>query len=278
VVKTGLPELLRRELARPSWRAEPIAFSGVTDPYQPLEARTGIVRRCLEVCLEFRNPVGVVTKGVVVRRDADLLARLNQVAGARVWVSIPFADGRIARALEPGTPTPEERLETIAHLTRAGVPVGLALAPLVPRLTERGLNGLVRRAAAAGARRAFHVLLRLPAEVEAVFRERLAQALPDHAAAVLAALLRMRGGRPGEARFGERMRGRGKSYAVLEDLVRLTCRRHGLTIGERADGAELDDLLPPRVREGVQGLLFPGDERPGAGGRGHPPVGKRPLT
>lgn len=264
VVKTGLVEQLRRELARPSWKGEAIAFSGVTDPYQPLEARHGIVRRCLEVCLEHRNPVGIVTKGVLVRRDADLLAELARVSSAKVYVSIPFGDAAVARALEPGAPTPSERLETIAHLAAAGVPVGLALAPLIPRLSEVGLEGLVRNAATAGARDAFHVLLRLPGEVLEVFRERIEASFPDGARAVLAALSEMREGRLRDARFGERMGGRGPRYEALETLVRLTCRRHGLRMAERGE-----DALPaaPRPARPTQGLLFP-----------EGPVGKPPPS
>jgi DNA repair photolyase len=251
VVKAGLPEVLHRELSRPSWKGEAIAFSGVTDPYQPLEARYGIMRRCLEVCLEHRNPVGIVTKGVLVRRDADLLAELERVASARVFVSIPFGDAAVARALEPGVPTPAERLETIAALSEAGVPVGLALAPLIPRLTEIGLEALIAGAARAGAREAFHVLLRLPAEVLEVFRERLEATLPTRARAVLGALSEMRGGRLQESRFGQRMRGSGPRHEALEALVRLSCRRHGLLLA---------DSGPPRApgrRTGPhQGLLF----------------------
>ena len=104
VVKRNLPELLERELGRPSWRGEPITFSGVTDAYQPLEARFGLTRRCLEVCLRFAQPVSIVTKGVLIRRDAELLAELHARAGVRVFLSIPFANPEIARALEPGTP------------------------------------------------------------------------------------------------------------------------------------------------------------------------------
>lgn len=122
VVKRNLPELLERELVRQSWRVEPITFSGVTDAYQPLEARYGLTRRCLEVCLRFAQPLTIVTKGVLIRRDAELLAELHERAGVRVFLSFPFANPEIARALEPGAPTPAERMETLRPLRRRASP------------------------------------------------------------------------------------------------------------------------------------------------------------
>ncbi|HEX6885285.1 MAG TPA: PA0069 family radical SAM protein [Planctomycetota bacterium] len=251
VVKTNVAERLAHELARPGWRGEPITFSGVTDPYQPLEARYGLTRRCLEVALARRNPVAIITKSALVRRDVDLLAELVRRADARVFLSIPFADPEMARAIEPGTPTPAERFETLRALSDAGIPTGIALAPIVPRLNDADLPAQLERARAAGARAAFFLLLRLPAEVLDVFRERLVEAYPERAEAVLAALAEMRGGKLRESRFGERMRGHGPRYQLLEDLFRLHCRRLGLETG----GDERLATTQPRARGG-QGLLF----------------------
>ena len=256
VVKTNLPELLRAELTRPSWCGEPVTISGVTDPYQPLEARYGLTRRCLEVCLAADTPVTIVTKGVVVRRDVELLRALADGPGVRVFLSIPFLDAELARTLEPGASRPEDRLETLELLSRAGVPTGLAVAPVVPHLSEPGLAGLIERAARAGATRAFHVLLRLPAEVLPVFRERMQDAMPSRLPAVLAALEEMRAGHLQESRFGARMRGRGARYEAFRSLFELLCRKHGLDLSGE------DDVPRPR-----QGLLFPADE-PGWTGEG----------
>jgi DNA repair photolyase len=251
VVKTNLPELLARELARRSWRREPIAFSGVTDPYQPLEARYGLTRRCLELCLERATPVLVVTKGLLVRRDAELLARIQERAGARVFVSIPWTDPGLCRALEPGAPTPADRFETLRLLSAAGVPTGLALAPLVPRLNEAAVPELLARAREAGARQAFLVLLRLPAEVLPVFRVRLQEALPLRAASVLRALGEMRAGRLQESRFGARMRGSGPRFELVQALFRAQCRRLGLACSGEEELATLSALRAP-----AQGSLF----------------------
>jgi len=248
VVKHNLPALLERELASPRWTGEPVTFSGVTDAYQPLEARYELTRRCLEVCARRANPVSIVTKGVLVRRDAELLAELARTAGARVFVSIPFAEPEFARKLEPGAPSPAERLETLAQLARAGVPTGLALAPLVPGLSEQGLAELVAAAARAGAGHAFSVLLRLPAEVLTVFQRRLEEQLPGRAAAVLGALREMRGGHLQEARFGLRMRGEGVRYRALDELVTVLCRKQGLVRG--GDVGLENARLPSRPRQG----------------------------
>jgi DNA repair photolyase len=232
VVKVNAPELLARELQRPSWGGEFLTFSGVTDCYQPLEASYALTRRCLELCLRYRNPVAVVTKGTLVRRDADLLARLAQEAAARVYVSVPFADDAMARALEPGAPLPSQRLETLRVLSAAGVPTGVAVAPIIPGLTDREMPEILERARQAGATRAFHVLLRLPAEVRPVFEARLLAALPSHAARVLGSLESMRDGRRNESRFGARMRGTGPRWQLVEDLFRVQCQRLGLATGE----------------------------------------------
>jgi DNA repair photolyase len=252
IVKRNLPEVLARELARPGWKGESISLAGITDPYQPLEARWQITRRCLEVCLRYRNPVSIVTKGVLVTRDAELLAELARSAGARVFVSVPLLDAELARALEPGAPTPRERLAALAELTRAGVPTGLALAPFVPRLSEEGLAELLAAAAEAGARSAFLLLLRVPAEVLEVFRHRLEERLPGRAAAILAALAEMRGGVLQESRFGLRMRGVDPRFAAVQQLFRVLCRRRGIATTEREPLAELRTSVRPR-----QGELFP---------------------
>ena len=251
VVKTNVAELLAGELARRSWRGERIVISGVTDAYQPLEARYRLTRACLEVCRDRRNPVSIVTKGVLVRRDADLLADISQRASASVFVSIPFATSELARAIEPGAPSPAERFETLRILSEAGVATGIMIAPLVPRLNDTQVPELLERARAAGARSAASMLLRLPAEVLDVFRERLTEALPERAPSVLSSLAEMRSGKLRESRFGERMRGHGPRFQLVEDLFRLHCRRLGLA------GWEEERVPPARpVPASVQRSLF----------------------
>lgn len=251
VVKRNAPDLLRRELSRPSWRGETLMFSGVTDCYQPLEASYRLTRRCLEVCLDAANPVGMVTKSALVRRDADLLAALHRVAGVRVYVSAAFLDPEVARALEPGAPSLERRFDAMAHLSAAGVPVGLALAPIVPGLNDRDVPALLARARAAGATSAFSTFLRLPAEVAPVFLERLEATLPGRAAAVRSAILEARGGRLNDARFGHRMQGTGPRADAAADLFRIHARRLGLREGGAPvrPGGEAGGDAGPRVAD-----------------------------
>jgi DNA repair photolyase len=236
VVKTNAAELLRRRFRSRAWTGELLAFSGVTDCYQPLEASYGLTRACLSVCLEFRNPVAVVTKGALVRRDAALLAELSRDAHATVWVSIPFADEALARAIEPFASPPGQRLETLAVLAEAGVPTGVLVAPVIPGLNDEQIPAILQRARDAGARAAGRILLRLPAEVGVVFEERLREAVPLRADRVLDTLAAMRGGRPDDARFGHRMVGSGPRWQAIEALFATWCRRLGLsTRGEGAD-------------------------------------------
>lgn len=256
VVKRNAPELLRAALARRSWKRDWIAFSGVTDCYQPLEASYGLTRECLRACLEHRNRVGVITKSALVRRDAQLLAELDRAAGAHVHVSVPFADEANARALEPFASAPSTRFETIRRLADAGVPTGVAIAPVIPGLNDPQIPAILERAAEAGATSAFLILLRLAAEVRPVFEERLAEAFPDRAAKVLRALEECRSGQTRAERgaFGTRMTGAGPRWEAVEGLFRLHCRRLELRT-TREDSLE---VLSPRRDRGRQGELFGG--------------------
>lgn len=250
VVKINAPELLEARLRSRGWRRELLAFSGVTDCYQPLEASYELTRRCLQACLRHRQPVAVVTKSALVRRDADLLAELARAAQVTLFVSVPFLDAEHARRLEPFAPPPAVRLETLAALSRAGVPTGVLVAPVIPALNDGQIPGLLERAAAAGARRAGMVLLRLPGPVAGVFEERLRAALPGRADHVLAALRDARGGRLNDARFGARFRGSGARWAAIEQLFALHARRLGLELAERCAREALPVEEAPAPRQG----------------------------
>ncbi len=230
VVKRNAPELLRRELAAPRWSKgrTTIAFSGVTDCYQPLEASYGLTLRCLEICNEFRHPIAVITKGALVRRDTQLLAKMNRRGGAHVSLSIPFASDEDARRIEPFASSASTRFKTLRSLAEAGVPVGVGIAPLIPGLNDSQIPEILERAREAGATSAFLVLLRLPAEVLPVFEERLRAGYPDRAEKVLHALRDMRGGALYRSEFGTRMRGEGPRWQAVHQLFRIHCRRLGL--------------------------------------------------
>lgn len=230
VAKVRAPELLRQELMRHSWRGDCLVFSFTSDPYLPLETHYELTRRCLEVCLEFRNPVGIVTKSALVRRDQELLAALAREAEASVFFTIPFADYETARALEPFAPSPDARFKAMAELSAAGIPVGLGIAPLIPGLNDPHIPQLLRRAYAAGAREAFINMLRLPGNVAPYFEQRLRERLPTKADKVLNHIREARNGKLNSSEFGERMRGHGEYWKMIEKSFRLHCQRLGMNV------------------------------------------------
>jgi len=270
VVKVNAPELLRRELSRRSWKGEAIAFSGNTDCYQPLEAVYGLTRRCLEVCSELGNPVHLITKGALVRRDTDLLTSMARRMDVSVFVSIPFSDDAMARLVEPGASPPSQRFETLAILTRAGIPTGVGVAPVIPGLTDSQVPEILARARAAGAQDAFYQALRLPGATLPVFQERIARAFPQRAAKIAHAIQAMRGGRWNDPRFGDRMRGSGPRWAAIETLFRTEYRRLGF--GERRVGwkragspdAPAGTPIAPPPRPAQASLFDGGDDGEGS--------------
>jgi len=224
LVKPRAPELLERAFRRPSWRGELVAFSGVTDCYQPLERRYRLTRGCLEVCRDFRNPASIVTRSDLVERDLDVLVQLHAVTRVTVAFSIPILDPRACRAIEPGAPDPVHRLRAMGALSREGIPVGVLIAPMIPGLTDREVPHILQAAREAGARAAELFLLRLPGAVAEVFEERLRAVMPERAPAVLARLRRLRGERRGD---WDRNRGQGEEWQAIEGLFHLWRARLG---------------------------------------------------
>lgn len=255
VVKTNAPELLRHELAHKRWARgrEEIVFSGVTDCYQPIEASYELTRKCLEVCDEFRHPVGIITKSALVRRDVELLARMSNRGGSHVAVSIPFFDEASARAIEPWASAPKARFETLRRLSEAGVDTTVAIAPMIPGLNDSDIPAILAAAKEAGAKSAFTILVRLPNEVRPVFEERVRAAYPDRANKILNTLREMRAGQSRPSDFGTRQRGHGPRWDAVEQLFRLHCRRVGLDYEERENGPANRKESGPRE---VQGTLF----------------------
>jgi len=234
VAKLRAPELLRAAFERPSWQGETIAFSGATDCYQPLEASLRLTRRCLEVCAEYRNPIGIVTRSALVERDIDVIGQLAREGAASVTISIPILDKMCARAIEPGAAAPERRIETIARVSAAGIPVGVLVAPIIPGLNDEDIPRVLEAAAAAGARHAGWTLLRLPGSVKAVFEERLRAAMPARADRVLHRIRETRDGRLSDPRFGHRHRGSGTYAETIAALFQVAARRVRLSEDARA--------------------------------------------
>ncbi|HEY5792609.1 MAG TPA: PA0069 family radical SAM protein [Chthoniobacterales bacterium] len=228
LVKLRAPELLRRELSSEKWQPQALAMSGVTDCYQPVERKLELTRRCLEVLLEFRNPVGIVTKNALVTRDLDLLAPLAAFRCARVFLSITTLDRGLAQKLEPRAAMPRARLDTVRQLAAAGVPVGVLCAPIIPGLNDHEIPALLEAAAEAGAGLAGFTILRLPYAVKDVFSAWLDRHYPGHKEKILARVRDLRGGKLNDSRFGRRMSGEGFWAEQIEQLFEKCAARLGL--------------------------------------------------
>ncbi|MBN8598311.1 MAG: PA0069 family radical SAM protein [Planctomycetes bacterium] len=253
MAKHDAPALLRKELAKRSWRGEAIAMSGVTDCYQPIERELGITRACLEVMAECRQAVGIITKSKLVLRDLDLLLRLHEHRAVRVAVSITSLDNELASKLEPRASSPRDRLNTVRALASAGIPVAVMTAPIVPGINDREIPALLDAAADAGATSAGWVMLRLPYQIKALFLNWLDRHFPDRAAKVESFIREMHGGELYDSRHFVRQRGRGALAEQIGATFRLFARKHGLD--QRRDTLNEEAFVRPADRSGQLGLF-----------------------
>lgn len=226
--KVNAPQLLERELAKPSYQPQPIALGINTDAYQPIERKLCITRRILEVLHTCAHPVGMITKSSLIERDLDLLAPMAECQQATVTISMTTLDAALARILEPRAAAPERRLRTVQRLAAAGIPVAVSIAPVIPFITEPELERVLAACASAGATSANYVVLRLPWEVAPLFRQWLATHFPDHAQRVMNRVQEMRGGKDYRAEFGQRMQGEGLWANLLQQRFANAVRRLGL--------------------------------------------------
>ncbi len=228
LVKEDAPALLRRALLAPGWQPQVIALSGVTDPYQPIERRLRITRRCLEVLAELRNPVGLITKSALVTRDLDVLAELARHRAVRVTISVTSLDSDLSRRMEPRAAQPRARLAAITTLAAAGIPVSVNVAPVIPGLTDHEIPAILSACADAGAGSAAYLVLRLPLALQELFPAWLERHYPERSAKVLNRIRELRGGALNDPRFGTRMRGAGPWAEQIRSVFELGCRRAGL--------------------------------------------------
>jgi DNA repair photolyase len=244
MVKTDAPGLLRAELESPHWRPQVIVMSGVTDPYQPVEKRLRITRRCLEVLAKFRNPVAIITKNRLVTRDVDLLQKLAKFDAVAVNISITSLDPKLQRVLEPRTSSPEARLDAIKQLRAARIPVGVMVAPIIPGLTDHEAPKILEACAQAGAQFAGYTIVRLPWAVAPLFERWLEEHFPDRKEKVLGRIRDLRGnGRLNDSEWHTRMTGEGIFAEQIASLFKVGRRRAG--IGERPQ-LSTASFRPPR--------------------------------
>jgi DNA repair photolyase len=250
--KTNAAEQLRIELAKPGYRPEPIALGINTDSYQPIERDYQVTRSVLELLADCRHPVHFVTKGSLIVRDIDLLARMAQDNLVQVQLSVTTLDNRLSARLEPRASAPHTRLKTIRTLNDAGVPVGVLVAPVIPMITDSELERILEACRDAGAKSASYVLIRLPHELKQVWREWLELHYPERAAHVMSIIQQMRGGKDYESQFGTRMSGRGPFADLLEQRFRKAHARLGFG---RLPALATHLFAPPRINS-AQGELF----------------------
>ena len=251
--KTNAAEVLERELADPKYQVRTMAIGTNTDPYQPIERRYRIMRRILEVLSETNHPVGIVTKSALVLRDLDILKPMAERGLVKVALSVTTLDRKLARAMEPRASTPGKRLETIARLNDAGVPTSVMVAPVLSGLTDMEMEKILERAAAAGAKQAGYVLLRLPLEIGDLFTEWLKANCPDRANRVLSLMRSTRGGKLYNAKWNERMVGDGPFAWMIGRRFEIAAARLGLN--KRSTDLR-SDLFTPQVLKGQQLPLF----------------------
>ncbi|QEI13902.1 PA0069 family radical SAM protein [Cellvibrio japonicus] len=245
--KLNAPELLRQALAVHHYQVSPIALGINTDAYQPCERELRLTRRCLEVLHECEHPVGVITKSALIERDIDLLqdmARNNLVAAA---LTITTLNHQVARTLEPRAASPTRRLQAMEKLARAGIPVLVSVAPVIPFITEQELENVLQAAASAGATAAGYTVLRLPWEVNPLFQEWLQTHFPERAQRVMNRIRDMRGGKDYQASFGSRMRGEGLWADLIRQRFAKALKRYGLDkSGNRAGELDCHRFRKPR--------------------------------
>jgi DNA repair photolyase len=253
--KPEVATLLEKELRKPGYVPRPIALGSNTDPYQPVERTLGLTRQVLEVLERFNHPVTIVTKSAGVLRDMDILARMAARNLVQVCLSVTTLDNRLARIMEPRAATPLRRLAAMHELSRAGIPVGVLAAPMIPGVNDAELEKVLEASHAHGARAAGYVLLRLPLEIRQMFEDWLNAHMPDRAARVLALIRETRAGKTYDSRFGIRQTGTGPYADMLARRFTVAMKRLGLDKARENGGLDCTQFAVPGVDQRQLELL-----------------------
>ena len=252
LVKHRAPQLLRNAMSRASWKPEVLGLSGVTDPYQPVERELELTRRCLEVLVDCRQPVAIVTKNHLVARDVDLLSELARFDAVTVYLSITTLDSELARKMEPRASSPKLRLTAVEKLSAAGVRCGVLVAPVIPAINDHEIGSIVTAAAEAGATQASMILLRLPYSLDEQFAAWLSEAFPMREKKVLNLLRQMRGGKLKDPQFGSRMRGSGPLAEHLRQVFEAARAANGLDQRSQPSGAHFRPPKPDSANDQME--------------------------
>jgi DNA repair photolyase len=250
LVKKEAPKLLRKFLMNPRWECVPISISGNTDCYQPAERNFRLTRQLLEVCNEFNQPVGMITKNAGILRDKDLLQEMARKQLVSVLVSVTSFNEDLRRAMEPRTTTGTQRIRTIEELSKLGVPMGVMLGPMIPGLNEHEMPAIIKAASEAGARFSAYTFIRLNGAIKFLFHDWLYKNFPDRADKVWHMIEGSHDGKVNDSRWGVRMRGEGGIAKMVNDQYHTYTKKYGL-------GHERLEVDCSRfMRPGGQGSLF----------------------
>ncbi len=228
MVKLDAPELLEDAFRKKTWQPQTVCFSGNTDCYQPVERKLQLTRRCLEVFLNYRNPVGMITKNSLITRDTDVLKELASLDLVLVIISITSLNAELIRRMEPRTPPPDKRLETVEALASHGIPVCVNVAPIIPGLTDEEIPAILKESSAHGATYAAYTMLRLSGEIETLFTDWLQRELPERSGKITNRIKEVRNGKMNDTRWSIRMKGEGKIAETIRQLFHVNCEKYGL--------------------------------------------------
>lgn len=234
---------------KPAYVVEPITLGANTDPYQPAEKTTRVTRELLEMFDRHQHPVSIITKGTLIERDIELLARLASRNLCSVAISLPTLDDSLKRIMEPRVSSARTRLRTIRSLVAAGVPTHVLAAPVIPAINDHEIEAIIDAAADAGVLGASYIFLRLPHEVRAIFREWLSAHFPDRASRVMSLVRSASGGQDYDPEFGRRQRGRGAYADMLASRFAAACRKRGLRRGEYQNSLDTRRFKRPGAQQ-----------------------------
>jgi DNA repair photolyase len=226
LVKKNAPELLEKFFKKRGYKAEPILMSGNTDCYQPVERKLQITRQLLQVCLDYRHPVNILTKNALVTRDIDILMPLAEKNLVTVSLSIPTINEELRRKLEPRTSSAGTKLAAIEELSKNGIPVHIMVAPIIPGLNSPEILNIVKTISERGALSFGYTLVRLNDTVEPVFKGWLAEHYPDRQDKVLHQIASMHGGKLGEKQVFKRRTGEGNIAEMIHSTFRIARQKY----------------------------------------------------
>lgn len=250
IVKTNAPQLLRKQLMQPQWQVQPIMMSGNTDCYQPAEQQYRLTRKLLEICNEFNQPVGIITKNAWIIKDVDILRELAKKKLVSVLVSVTSLNEKLRAVMEPRTSTAKQRIKIIETLSNAGIRTGVMLGPVIPALNDHEIPRIMKAAAEAGAVFSAYTFIRLNGAVKRLFFDWLQKVFPDKADKIWHSIEQSHDGKVNDSRWGIRMLGEGP----IAEMIKQQYKKFGKMYHLNEDHFDYDTTIFRKPAE--QGKLF----------------------